>query len=59
MLTQIKSLTYSSLLFCGSLYFKDRSSKVVYYHDIHVSEDNKFTDMSTPFSLFKKHINIS
>ncbi|WP_282787885.1 polysaccharide deacetylase family protein [Flavobacterium croceum] len=54
MLQQIKSKVYSSLLYLGSLYHRNENSKVIYYHDIHSYD--KYTDMSTDFDLFKKHI---
>ena len=33
-----------------------KRSKVIFYHDIH--SDIKYSDMSTPISLFKRHISI-
>ena len=39
-----------------SCFYFSRKSKVIYYHDIHSA--NKYTDMSTPIELFKRHINI-
>ena len=39
-----------------SFFYFSKKSKVIYYHDI--DSDNKYTDMSTPVELFKKHINI-
>ena len=39
-----------------SFFYFSEKSKVIYYHDIH--DDRKYTDMSTPIELFKKHINI-
>jgi len=46
------------LLILSMSYFlyKNNFSKVIYYHDIH--SNTSFTDMSTPISLFKKHIEI-
>ncbi len=41
--------------FASVFYFKKRS-KVIFYHDIH--SDKKYTEMSTPLDLFKKHIQI-
>lgn len=58
MLQRIKSKIYTTLLYCGSIYFKDRHSKVIYYHDIHSNEENKCSEMSTPISLFMHHIHI-
>ena len=39
-----------------SFFYFSKKSKVIYYHDI--DSDNKYTEMSTPVELFKKHINI-
>ena len=39
-----------------SFFYFSKKSKVIYYHDI--DSDKKYTDMSTPVELFKKHINI-
>lgn len=44
-------------IFCvGSLLKHTKSSRVVYYHDIHLQ--NIYTTMSTNFELFNKHINV-
>jgi hypothetical protein len=40
----------------ASLLHVSGRSKVIFYHDIHA--ENKYTNMSTPIELFKKHINI-
>ena len=40
----------------ASLFYISRKSKIIFYHDIH--SDNKYTDMSTPIELFKRHIKI-
>ena len=39
-----------------SLFYFSKKSKVIYYHDI--DSDNRYTNMSTPVELFRKHINI-
>ena len=39
-----------------SFFYFSKKSKIIYYHDI--DSDKKYTDMSTPVELFKKHINI-
>ena len=39
-----------------SFFYFSKKSKAIYYHDI--DSDRKYTDMSTPVELFKKHINI-
>ena len=38
----------------SSFFYLSRKSKVIFYHDIH--SQTKYTDMSTPVGLFKKHI---
>ena len=40
----------------SSLFYRSHKSKVIFYHDIHDSK--KYTAMSTPMDLFKKHIQI-
>ena len=52
----LKAFIKDGILSFGSLLFKNDKSKVIYYHDIH--DRKKYTDMSTPIELFKKHINI-
>ena len=42
------------ILSLGNFLYKNQKSKVIYYHDIH--SKNSYTDMSTPISLFKKHL---
>ena len=49
-----KSFFKSILLNIGALIYRDNSSKVIYYHDIH--SDKSHTDMSTPLSLFERHV---
>jgi len=58
MLGPIKSIIYSALIYISSLYFKDRRSKVIYYHDIHSNDKDKCSEMSTPITLFINHLNI-
>ena len=41
--------------FCSFFYSRKRS-KVIFYHDLHF--DNVYTNMSTPISLFKLHVEI-
>ena len=38
----------------SSLFYFSRRSKVIFYHDIH--SNTKYTNMSTPVDLFKKHV---
>ena len=40
----------------ASLFYTSKKSKVIFYHDIHVSK--QYTAMSTPVELFLKHIQI-
>lgn len=58
MLNYIKSRLYSVLLFIGAIVYKNHFSKVIYYHDIHKSEVDKFTEMSTSIHLFIEQLNI-
>ena len=46
----------SIILFTGSIVFRNRDSKVIYYHDIHASPNRRYTNMSTKRQLFEKHI---
>ena len=43
-----------ALIRCSSLFYFKKKSKVIFYHDIH--SNMKYTSMSTPIELFKKHI---
>lgn len=42
------------VLVIGSFFFKNRQSKVLFYHDIH--KKDRYTTMSTSLELFKEHI---
>lgn len=55
---KLKSILYSSGLLLGKMIYKNRDSKVLYYHDIHQDNDIPETPMSTPMSLFLKHIHL-
>jgi peptidoglycan/xylan/chitin deacetylase (PgdA/CDA1 family) len=55
---KIKKIIYSTLLFLGKVFFNNRRSKVLYYHDVHTDGDPPNTNMSTPLELFEKHIQI-
>jgi len=49
---------YKSLfLKIGAFLIQSKESKVLYYHDTHIS-DKQYTSMSTPFMMFLSHINI-
>lgn len=52
MLKTMRSLIKYLLFLFGSVFHHNRRSKVLYYHDI----DSQYTEMGTPFSLFKSHI---
>ena len=58
MLERIKKYLYSGLLYGGRIFYRDTHSKIIYYHDLHASENEKCTDMSTPLSLFNEHLKI-
>ena len=53
---EITSFIRIAIIRVFSFFYFSKKSKVIYYHDIHA--DKKYTDMSTPVELFKKHINI-
>ncbi|TDG37717.1 hypothetical protein EZJ43_01075 [Pedobacter changchengzhani] len=55
---EVKSKIYSLALLLGAIKFNNKNSKVLYYHDVHEDGDVPETVMSTPMSLFKKHIEI-
>lgn len=50
----IKELVRTGMFSVGCLMCHTKKSRVVYYHDVHVSDS--WTTMSTPFELFKLHI---
>jgi len=52
----INSIIRIAIIRVFSLFYFSKKSKIIYYHDI--DSDKKYTDMSTPIELFKKHINI-
>jgi peptidoglycan/xylan/chitin deacetylase (PgdA/CDA1 family) len=52
----ISSFLRIAIIRIASLFYVSGKSKVIFYHDIH--SDKRYTDMSTPIDLFKKHINI-
>jgi len=58
MLKEIKSKIYSLALLWGEKKFHNTASKVLYYHDVHADGEVPVTDMSTPMSLFKQHIEL-
>ena len=52
----ITSFIRTTLIEVFSFFYFSKKSKVIYYHDIHSVD--KYTEMSTPVELFKKHIKI-
>lgn len=52
----IKSFT-RYILWLGKLLNKNKKSKVIFYHDVHI-EGNRFTDMSTQIKNFKAHVEL-
>ena len=54
----MKELLRTLILFFGRILYGNSHSKVIYYHDVHENEQDKYTDMSTPLSLIEKHISI-
>jgi peptidoglycan/xylan/chitin deacetylase (PgdA/CDA1 family) len=58
MLKKIKAKIYTIALAWGEIKFRNTESKVLYYHDVHADGEIPATDMSTPMSLFKQHIDI-
>ena len=48
----MRNLIKYLLYLFGSVLYHNRKSKVLYYHDV----DSHYTEMGTPFSLFKSHI---
>ena len=53
---EINSFFRIAIIRIASLFYVSKKSKVIFYHDIH--SDKKYTEMSTPIELFKKHIKI-
>lgn len=54
----IKEILRTFIFFIGSIIYQRNNSKIIYYHDIHKDDFPCYTSMSTPLSLFDKHINI-
>ena len=52
----ISSFIKIAFIRLASIFYVSKRSKAIFYHDIHA--ENKYTNMSTPIELFKKHINI-
>ena len=58
MLLKIRSTLFSAGMLIGKMLYRNDKSKILYYHDVHEDGDTPFSDISTPMSLFKKHIEI-
>ena len=56
MLKKIRDPIYSTGLLVGKIRYKNRKSKVLYYHDVHQDGTKPKTNISTPISLFREHI---
>lgn len=52
----MKQLIKLSLLKIGQLIYQNNDSKIIFYHDVHSA--TQYTDMSTPMTLFKEHIEL-
>lgn len=52
----IKELVRTGIFLVGSFLGQNRSSRVIYYHDIHGCVS--YTDMSTSLDLFKRHVEV-
>ena len=53
---QPKELIRTALFITGRLFYGNRKSKIIYYHDIF--NETRYTEMGTPLTLFKKHLEI-
>lgn len=51
----LKSIIRRWLVVVNGIFRRDRSSRVLFYHD--VSGDTIYTDMTTDINIFKSHIN--
>ena len=53
----LRHIIKRSLLKAGSLWYRDDSSRVIYYHDLH--DGSSHTPMSTPITLFFAHLTVA
>lgn len=53
---QIKEIIRTGLFMIGRIIYGNKRSKIIYYHDFY--KDARYTDMATPISLFKDHLDI-
>ena len=53
---RLKELIRTGLFVLGRLFYGNKKSKIIYYHDIY--DGSKYTDMGTPLLLFKKHLEV-
>ena len=51
-----KRLIRIAIIRFASFFYFTKKSKVIFYHDVHYKK--KYTDMSTPLQIFKRHIQI-
>lgn len=54
----IKKSIFSILLYIGKLKYRNRASKVLYYHDVFSELEKPSSNMATDLELFKKHVQI-
>lgn len=54
---QAKELIRTAFFIIGSLFFHNKKSKIIYYHDFY--NEKSYTDMATPLFLFKQHLEIA
>lgn len=50
----LKRIVKCFLLLIGTIFYRSKNSKILYYHDIH--DKVRHTDMGTPLELFKRHV---
>ena len=54
----IKESTRTLLFSLGRLFYYNRKSKVLYYHDVSSVDGKDYTLMSTPYELFVEHLTV-
>lgn len=52
-----KELIRTMLFIIGDVFYHNKKSKIIYYHDFY--DGKSYTDMATPLSLFKQHIEVA
>ena len=58
MLQKIRAGLFSAGMVIGKMLYGNDKSKVLYYHDVHEDGETPFSIISTPMSLFRRHIEI-